>query len=269
MNNRPIGIFDSGVGGLTVAKAVSNLMNNEDIIYFGDTAHMPYGDRSPQNVRELALRITDFLVEQDCKAVVIACNTASAHAYEAIKEHLWHKAPQVIVQDVIWPNIEQIREKGLRKIGLIATRGTIRSGIYPKIVAEHLPQVIIRDMATPLLAPMVEEGFIYDEVSSAVVSAYLSKPRLADIDALVLACTHYSVIKNQILKHYDFRLPVIDSVVFTARSLKRRLEEKDWLATLPEGRHQFFVSEASESFRRIAEMFFDDDLEVRVNNLWG
>lgn len=265
-SSQAIGIFDSGAGGLTVASAVKKILPNEKIIYFGDTAHLPYGDKSFETVKKYALRITDFLLEKNCKLILIACNTASAAAYEAVKEKAKNKA---LVLNVIDPAAEFVANKNeLKKVGVIGTKGTVSAGIYTKKINDINSEKKIVALATPLLVPLIEEGFIYDNISNAVIKEYLSNKKLENIDALILACTHYPVIKNQIRKFYNFKTSVIDSSEIVARKLKDILTENKILNTenkIPY--HEFFVSDYTDFFETLAEMFFDEKIILQKKYL--
>lgn len=261
-----IGIFDSGAGGLTVAAAVKNLLPNEKIIYFGDTAHLPYGDKSTDTVKKYSLRITDFLLEKKCKIILIACNTASAAAYEAVKERAGENA---IVINVIDPATEfVVRNNDLKKVGVIGTKGTVSSGSYSKKINSLKENIEVVSLQTPLLVPMIEEGFIYDNISNAIIKEYLSDDRFENIDALILGCTHYPIIKNQIRKFYNFKTTIIDSSHVTAQKLKDVLAQHNILNTgnkAPE--HEFYVSDYTDFFKTLAEMFFDDKVNLQKRYL--
>lgn len=265
-SNEAIGIFDSGAGGLTVAAAVKNLLPNEKIIYFGDTAHLPYGDKSTETVKKYSLRITDFLLKKKCKVILIACNTASAAAYNAIVQRADSKA---IVINVIDPATEFIvKQKGLKKIGVIGTKGTIQSNIYETKIKELQNDKELVSLATPLLAPMIEEGFIYDNISNSIIKEYLSNEKLKNIDGLILACTHYPLIKNQIRKFYNFKTTVIDSSVVVAQKLKETLIQNNILnksENIPE--HEFYISDYTDFFKTTAEMFFEDEINLQTKYL--
>ena len=259
---QPVGIFDSGVGGLTVASAVKNLLPDEKIIYYGDTAHLPYGDKSRDAVKRYSLRIADFLLEKNCKVILIACNTASAAAYEAIKKHVGDRA---IVLNVIDPATEFVAQNDkLKKLGVIGTKGTISSGSYTHKIAAKTSSKQVISLATPLLVPMIEEGFVYDEISNAIIHKYLNNSKLKDIDGLILACTHYPIIKNQIRKFYNFKTQIIDSSQVVAKKLKSVLTEYKLLSNSGQNQHEFYVSDYTEFFKSMAEMFFDDEVNLQV-----
>ncbi len=257
----PIGVFDSGVGGLTVANAIRQLLPNEKLIYFGDTAHLPYGDKSKETIMAYSIRITRFLIEQNCKTIVIACNTASANAFEAISSETAGKAGVV---DVINPVVNYVTSaKKYKRIGVIGTKGTINSGTYvSKIIAKN-PHLNVASLATPMLVPMIEEGFIFDDISNAIVRSYLSRPELTQIDSLILGCTHYPIIKNQINKYYNFKVDVIDSSKIVANHLRKILMESGQLNdSSEEPVHRFLVSDFTDYFQAISKLFFEEEIEL-------
>jgi glutamate racemase len=263
---KPIGVFDSGVGGLTAANAIRQVLPNEDIIYFGDTFHLPYGDKSSDSVKYYSTRITEFLLQKECKIVLIACNTASSNAYQTVKKYAGHQA---IVLNVIDPVVECVgKQPSISKVGVIGTKGTINSGAYENKLQQVNPSLKLASMATPLLVPMIEEGFIYDDISNAIIRNYLSKPVLKDIDSLILGCTHYPIIKHQISKYYDFSVQIIDSAQTVAARLREVLEEHELLNPQKEANQAFYVSDYTDYFRAIAKMFFDGEINLTKVNFW-
>jgi glutamate racemase len=267
INNKPIGIFDSGVGGLTVANAIRQVLPGEKLIYFGDTAHLPYGDKSKETVIAYSTRITQFLLEQQCKVIVIACNTASANAYEAICAEARDKA---LVVDVINPVVEFAAGNSKYKhIGVIGTKGTINSGTYVKKIIGSNPKLKVSSLATPMLVPMIEEGFIFDDISNAIIRTYLSKPEIKNIDALILGCTHYPIIKNQINKYFNFEIDIIDSSKIVANYLRVLLTDKGHLSTSSGSEHKFLVSDFTEYFQVISKLFFEEEIHLEKVNLWN
>lgn len=263
---QPVGIFDSGVGGLTVASAIRSLLPNERMIYFGDTAHLPYGDKSAASIRHYSKKITGFLLEQHCKVVLVACNTASAAAFDDLQREY---GEHILLMNVIDPVVSRITASGVTgKVGVIGTKGTIYSGTYEKKLRERQPDMEIVSLPTPLLVPMIEEGFVYDDISNAIIRAYLSSEKLKDIRTLILGCTHYPIIKNQIRKYYDFRVDIIDSAKIVAEELKEVLSREGLLASDKIGEHQFFVSDHTDYFGKVARMFFDEDILLELKDLW-
>jgi glutamate racemase len=266
-SNKPIGIFDSGVGGLTVANAIRQVLPNERLIYFGDTAHLPYGDKSKETIIGYSTRITQYLLDQHCKVIVVACNTASANAHEAIVNEAGNKA---IIVDVINPVVDFVTTTSkYKRIGVIGTKGTINSGTYVgKIIARN-PHISVASLATPMLVPMIEEGFIFDDISNAIIRSYLSKSELAQIEALILGCTHYPIIKNQINKFFNFGVDVIDSSRIVANHLHKLLITRNQLNQNTNPEHRFLVSDYTDYFQIISKLFFEETISLEKVNLWS
>jgi glutamate racemase len=265
-NNQPIGIFDSGVGGLTVAHAIKQMLPSESLIYFGDTAHLPYGDKSEESIRYYSEKITEFLLDQGVKAVLIACNSASASAHEHLREKYGKK---VVLLDVIDPVVDYMGSKKYGKIGVIGTKRTISSGTYAHKLAIKSPGTSVVSLATPLLVPMIEEGFIFDDISNAIIRTYLSNELLNGIDALILGCTHYPIIRNQISKFFNFGVEVVDSARIVSMALRDVLQEHFILNEGGKGEDCFFVSDYTDYFEKIARMFFEHDLNLQKADIWS
>jgi glutamate racemase len=265
--NKAIGIFDSGIGGLTVANAVSKLLPNEQLIYFGDTAHLPYGDKSRELIQSYAVRITDFLLrEQNCKAIVIACNTASAAAYEVLRDKFKGVVPVI---NVIDPMIEAvIADDSIKHVGIIATKTTVASGVYQEKFTRRKPELKYSALATPLLASMIEEGFYNNNISSAILEKYLSDETLKDIDGLVLACTHYPLVKNEIAAYYKNKVRIFDSAEVVAAKLKRILEKEGLTAENRNGKDVFYVSDYTASFEHTTRIFYGREIHLQQRNIW-
>jgi glutamate racemase len=266
-SDRPIGIFDSGVGGLTVANAIRQALPGENLVYFGDTAHLPYGDKSKDTIISYSVRITQFLLEQQCKMIVVACNTASANAYDAIMKETAGKA---LVVDVISPVVDYVSRQGaFRRIGVIGTKATINSGTYVSQIIGKNPHLSVASLATPMLVPMIEEGFIFDDISNAIIRSYLSKPELDKIDSLILGCTHYPIIRNQISKYFNFEVEVIDSSRIVANHLQKLLNDTGQLSNHNRPVHRFLVSDFTDSFQKISRLFFEEQISLEKVNLWS
>lgn len=265
-STHPIGIFDSGIGGLTVAHAVTMQLPKESIIYFGDTAHAPWGDKSTAAIQAYSIKICDMLLKQNCKVILMACNTASAAAYELVKEYVGQKA---LVFNVIDPVVNYIREHYNNKcIGLIGTHQTIHSNTYRKKIDALNTALSLKALATPLLVPMIEEGFSEHKIMLEVINNYLSQPDLKDIDALILGCTHYPLIRKTIEQYYHHKIPVIDSSIVVAKALKGLLEYHDLCNKSAKTHKHFFVSDYTEPFAACAKMFFQEDLQLERYPLW-
>jgi glutamate racemase len=275
-HHQPIGIFDSGVGGLTTAFAVNSLLPNENIVYFGDVAHHPYGEKSASLLQNYTLKICDFLLQQNVKLILIACHSASSSAYETARNFVGTRA---IVMNVIDPVIHYLKHhfKG-KNVGLIGTKHTIHSQVYYKKIKGCDTNISLNSLATPLLAPMIEEGYAGHGIIDAVLSNYLSHPDLKNIQALLLACTHYPLIKPQINKYYQSQsnplkpMTLIDSAEITSFAVKNTLEEKGLLKPESDNTvktsHKFYVSDYTHSFVENARHFFPNNLHFELYPLW-
>ncbi len=265
-NAAPIGIFDSGIGGLTLAHAITELMPKEPIIYFGDTAHLPYGDKSATAIQAYSVKICNLLLEKNCKLILIACNSASAAAYDLVKAYVGTKA---VVVNVIDPVIQYIdQDWANKKLGLIGTKQTVNSGIYARKAAELDKNIQVQSLATPLLAPMIEEGFFNNRISEQIIQEYLANPTLTGIDGLILGCTHYPLIKKQIEDYYQGSVEVIDTSIIVAEAIKELLVEKDLLSTGVMGSRQFYVSDYTESFEQSTKQFFGQAIKLTQYPIW-
>lgn len=264
---QPIGIFDSGIGGLTVADKIVQELPNEDIVYFGDTAHLPYGDKSDELVKSYALAITNFLLEEkQCKAVVIACNSASAAAYEDLRDK--YKGINPVI-NVIDPMVEAIiTDDSIEKVGIIATKTTIGSGVYQEKFSRRKPSLKYAALATPLLASMIEEGFYNNKISREILKIYLSDPILHGIDALVLGCTHYPLIKKEIEDYYQHKVKVFDSSVVVAHKLKWVLEKEKLLNDKKTAKNVYYVSDYTESFEHTTKIFYGTEVHLEQLDIW-
>ena len=257
IERRPIGIFDSGIGGLTVARAINDLLPNESLLYFGDTAHLPYGEKSPELIRRYSSRITQHLVESGCKAIVVACNSASSNAIESIVKTA---GPNMPVIDMVTPVIRSISaEDGCQSVGLIGTRATIASGLYGETMNQLNSNITLVSRATPLLASAIEEGFFNDSIPGAVLEAYFADDSFKNIDSMILGCTHYPLVRENVQALLPKGVNVIDSPKIIAQELKRVLTENAYPYT-PE--HKFQVSDLTENFRCSAHYFFGSDINL-------
>jgi len=266
MQNNPIGIFDSGIGGLTIAHALKEELPNENIIYFGDTEHLPYGEKSETAIQNFSKRITQFLIEKKCKAVVIACNSASSIALQSVKE----MAKNIPVFNVITPVVTKVAQQCSEfNIGVIGTKTTIQSNIYEREIKAICPIAKVSSLATPLLAPMIEEGFINENISHTVIANYLSNKKLANIDHLILACTHYPLIHQEIKDYYKNKVVVIDSANTVAEHIAKQLKTVNLLNNSAKTEYHFYVSNYTKSFEKSAKFFFREDLKLEEINLWG
>ena len=263
MKNSPIGIFDSGIGGLTVTHALKEQMPNESIIYFGDTKHLPYGEKSEESIINFSTTISKFLLDQNCKAIVIACNSASSVAYNKVNK-ICRKIP---IFNVIDPIVKHINNNcNQSRIGVIGTKATIQSNIYEnKIISENNNHKVF-SLATPLLAPMIEEGFINEEISKKIIQNYLNNPILKNINILILACTHYPLIQNEINHFYKDKVNVIDSANIVAKDISEDLKKMNLLSDTEKSEYHFYVSNFTSSFEKSARFFFQEEIQLKEIN---
>jgi glutamate racemase len=264
MNVQPIGILDSGIGGLTVANAIIKQLPSESIIYFGDTAHLPYGDKSADAIRYYSLKICKFLLDQNCKMIVIACNSASSAAYHVLLDFF---KGQTLFVNVVDPLVKFTMEKSYKKVGVIATKATINSRIYEQKLREQAHGIEVFSMATPLLVPMIEEGFFQGKISSSILESYLSDPGFRDIEAILLACTHYPLIKQEIYDYFNGMVDVIDSTDVVSEQVETLLTAYHLKAS-GHSKHTFYVSDLTSSFQSTAGLFFGGDIELRLSAIW-
>jgi len=257
VNAAPIGIFDSGIGGLTVARAIYERLPMESTIYFGDTARVPYGPKSPDTVRRYSLEILDWLLKQGVKSVVVACNTSTAHALDALRE-----ASPVPVLGVIEPGaraaVAATRGDG---IGIIGTAGTVASQAYPTAIRRLLPAAKIEQVACPLFVPLVEEGWFEHPAARLVADEYLGRLRQMGVDTLVLGCTHYPLLKPLLHDVMGGTVALIDSAEETARSLAEALDAAGTASGVEvPGTHRFVVSDDQARFLQVGARFLGERL---------
>ncbi len=252
---KAIGIFDSGIGGLTVLKEIVAKMPRENIIYLGDTARVPYGIRSPETVTRYSFENTQFLLSQEIKMLVIACNTASAISLDAVK-----KEYPLPVIGVLEPGARAAAAATkTRKIGVIGTEATIKSGAYEKEIKRLAPDIEVRSLACPLFVPLAEEGWTDNDVAELVAGKYLAPFRGAGIDTLVLGCTHYPLLKAVISRAVGSGINLIDSATETAKEVAVVLEKLRWQGGgSGEGLRKFFVTDAPARFESIGKRFLGD-----------
>jgi glutamate racemase len=257
VNPAPVGIFDSGLGGLTVAQEIFRRLPHESTIYFGDTARVPYGPKSPDTVRRYSLEIVHWLLGQGVKAIVVACNTSTAHALEALRA-----ASPVPVLGVIEPGARAaVKAAGFHPIGVIGTTGTIKSRAYERAIQQFAPDAEIVSRACPLFVPLVEEGWFNHPATELVAEEYLAPVRAKNIRALVLGCTHYPLLKPLLQEVIGKRVKLIDSAAETAVALEEVLEREGLEA--PSGgtaAHRFAVSDDPERFQRVGVGFLGQRL---------
>ena len=257
----PIGVFDSGVGGLTVAREIMRNPPGERIVYFGDTARVPYGSKSKDIVLKYSRQIVRFLQTQDVKAIVVACNTASAMALETIREEI-----DIPIIGVVKPGAKVAAQTTRnKKIGLIGTRGTVKSELYPAIIHEYDPQIQVIGQACPLLVPLVEEGWLKDEVTVEVAKRYLDPLLEQGVDTLILGCTHYPLLRSLMRQIAGDGVTLVNPAYETARALRELLKEHGIESDGHEEEefpYRFYVSDAEERFQEFAGSILPYDVRM-------
>ena len=281
-----------------MAHALHTLLPNEQLVYFGDTAHLPYGDKSRESIVQYSLGIADFLLEQKCKVILIACNSASSNAFEEVRTHVGSRA---VVMNVIDPVVnhvcvnagsildtegdaERTEVDKVHTVGIIGTKATIDSGTYERNIKETLAELLadsneisevshpglnVSSMATPLFVPMIEEGFVFDDISNAIIRSYLSRKEMVGIDSLILGCTHYPIIRNQISRFLNFEVNVLDTARIVALSVQEFLNANKLLAPKRSGENLFYISDSTPYFKVIANMFFNENIKLEKRNIWA
>ncbi len=256
--NRPIGIFDSGIGGLTVVKELKKQLPNEQLIYFGDTARIPYGTKSKELIRQFAVEDAQFLMQFDIKLLIVACNTASSLAIDTLREHF-----SLPIVGVVKPGARAAAEKSKNKrIGVIGTPSTINSGAFAEEIKKQIKTNDIYSQACPMLVPLVEEGWLDGEITRLTLEKYLKNLINKDVDTLILGCTHYPLLKSSIEKVTQRRMALIDSGLETAKRVKEILLKEN-LANdgAKESDDLYFVSDNPQKFQKIGSMFLGKELE--------
>jgi glutamate racemase len=252
VNSAPLGFFDSGVGGLTVVRAVQELLPAEDILYLGDTARLPYGSKSPETIRQFADEDARFLIERGVKAIVVACNTATAHALPGLRDKF-----RLPILGVIDAGVESaLSNPAAERIGIIATRGTIQSHAYQHALAMRRTGLIIHAVPAPLLVPLVEEDWINHSATEIILKTYLDPLVERGIDTLLLACTHYPLLIPALGKLLPGQVRLVDSATTCAEHLRRELSGLDLLAgESGEGNLEIHLTDLSEEFETLARRF--------------
>jgi len=253
---RPVGIFDSGMGGLTVFKEISKVLPEESLIYFGDTAHLPYGSKSPEAVVKYSLAIAGFLKSMNIKLLVVACNTASVYALPELQNFM-----NIPVVGVVESGVNAALKTRKKSVCIIGTYGTIKSRAYEDSMREKAPDVKIFSRACPLFVPLVEEGWTGHYITEKIAGEYLAQYK-DSIDSIILACTHYPLLKKVISKTLGDKISIIDSAEEVAKAVKKEINRQGMSA--PENNEKtfkFFVSDAPELFKERGPLFLGQEIE--------
>lgn len=248
MNRKKIGIFDSGLGGLTVMKAIAQVLPNEDIVYLGDTARLPYGTKSPETIIRYSIENTHFLIEQGIKALVVACHTACAFALETLQQNF-----DFPIVGVIQPMVDFLQKNyDKKRVAILGTRGTITSGIYQ----QNLSSIDLIPIQCQLLVHLAEEGYVDHPSTRLVLEEYLAPLQQHPVDAIVLGCTHFPVLRTEIAKVVNSKTAILDPAIYCAKSLLSLLQNRHLLNEKTDSPASvFFVSEEAEKFQSLAPLF--------------
>jgi len=256
-SNDPIGVFDSGVGGLTVVRELIRALPYENIVYFGDTARVPYGTKSRQSVVKFSCEIVDFLLKKNVKLILVACNTASAVALDSLR-----KKTRIPVVGVIGSGAAAaVAASRNGRIGVIGTTATVKSGAYKEAIGRRSGKASVVQRACPLFVPLVEEGWLGKKITEDIAFEYLKPLKKTGCDTVILGCTHYPLIKNVIAKQLGGGITLVDSATEVAKKVEAILSEKGLLKK--DGRHgekHFYVSDAPEKFRKLGKIFLGKEI---------
>jgi len=256
MRKQAIGVFDSGIGGLTILRALRKMLPHENFIYFGDTANVPYGGKSKAAVTRLALAVAHFLQSKDVKLIVVACNTASAQALPTLSKQL-----HVPVMGVISPGAQAaVTATSKRKIAVLGTQGTIESQAYVKAIHKHDKTLCVVQQACPLFVPLAEEGFAYKPAAELIAREYLAPVKKSGADTVILGCTHYPILKDLITRILGPHITLVDSADTLANAVKSFLQKKQLAATVGHGTLKLYASDSPQKFTRSAHKLLGEKM---------
>lgn len=262
MDNRPIGVFDSGVGGLTVVNALMQSISNETIYYVGDTARVPYGNKSKERVQQYSEEIIEWLIQKDCKMIIIACNTASSLAIDYLNSKF-----SLPIIGVIDPGVScAINTTKNQSIGIIGTHATIQSDSYGSRLRSLNPKLQIMNQACPLFVPLVEEGLIEGKIPTLIARSYLTRFTNTDVDTIIMGCTHYPILEKIIRNVLGDEIKLVDSGKVTAEVVSNNLKENGLLSDLDHGEVHSFVTDSKESFEKIVTRSLSPIFDIAISS---
>ena len=264
MDNRPIGFFDSGLGGLTSVHELHKRLPDERVIYYGDTARTPYGSKSPETIRRFSEQVVDYLVSKDIKMLIIACNTVTSMALDSLRE----KYPELPILGVIEPTVRRVVKDGCRRVGVIATKATISSDVYGRSLKELDPDIEVCSLACPAIVPLIEEGFTDTEIMRMTVEHYMDDfVHDNNFDDLILGCTHYPLIAGHIRELYP-GIRLYNSSAEVIGDAKELMEQRDMLADGSGPRDRYYASDLSDNFIAMTDLLFaGTDFKVKFVSL--
>lgn len=259
MNNKAIGIFDSGVGGLTVLAEIRKKLPNENIIYLGDTKNFPYGSKCKDEIIEFATQNVITLIEKKVKVIVIACGTATSQALEILKEKF-----DIPIIGIIEPTVQYIKNQDYQDVGVIATEGTIRSGAWEQKLKEKMPEINVTNKACPMLAEIAEEGRAQSTEGRKVIKQYMKTFKEKNIDKIILGCTHYPIYESIIREELGYEVELINTGVTVAKYLQKYLKENDLENKDRNKNEKIYLTKPEKEFQQIAENILNENLDIQA-----
>ena len=256
MDKRPIGVFDSGVGGIAVFREIVKYNPNENIVYLGDTKSFPYGSKSKESIVELTKKGIEFLINKGVKQIVIACGTATSQALEEVK-----KLYNIPIIGIINSTVEYIEQKNIKNIGVMATVGTIRSNAWKNSILQKIPDANVINKACALLAPMAEEGWIDNEIAVLTIKEYLKDLKDKDLQALILGCTHYPLFKKIIRNELQENVDIIDTGEILSKALKKELMQNSMENSETESKYEIYLTDTETNFKNVASKLLGNNMQ--------
>lgn len=257
MNKKAIGIYDSGVGGLTVFKEIKKKMPNENIIYLGDTRNFPYGNKEKKEIIEFAIQNTEILIKEQVKIVIVACGTATSQAIDILRQKF-----DIPIIGIIEPTVQYIKNQGYHKVGVIATEGTIRSGAWEKILKQEIPDIKVINKACPMLANIAESGRAESEQGKLAIKEYMKIFKSNHIDKIILGCTHYPIFQEIIKEELEYEVELINTGTAVANYLERYLKENKLENSGMIKKEKIYLTKPEKDFKRIAKNILNHEFEI-------
>lgn len=259
MNNKAIGVFDSGVGGLTVLAEIRKALPNENIIYLGDTKNFPYGNRSKEEIIEFAIQNVEILIKEQVKIIVIACGTATSQALDVVKEKF-----EIPVIGIIDPTVKYIENQKYEEVGVIATEGTIRSGAWEQKLKERIPQIEVTNKACPMLATIAEEGKARSVEGREAIKEYMKPFKEKNINKIILGCTHYPIYEEIIREELGYEVELINTGVTVSKYLQKYLKEKKMENEEKVATQKIYLTKPEREFEEIAKNILNENLDIQA-----
>lgn len=259
MNNKAIGVFDSGVGGLTVLAEIRKTLPNENIIYLGDTKNFPYGSRSKEEIIEFAIQNVETLIKKQVKVIVIACGTATSQALDVLKENF-----DIPIIGIIKPTVEYIENQKYQEVGVIATDGTIRSGAWEQKLKEKMPEIKVTNKACPMLATIAEEGKARSAEGRTAIKEYMKPFKEKHINKIILGCTHYPIYEKIIREELEYEVELINTGVTVSKYLQKYLKENNLENEEKDRTEKIYLTKPEKEFENIAKNILNENLDIQA-----